>query len=73
MENKPRSIYEMEDDFCYSCNIISVMADLLTSVEQDKIELADDTLEKYGFICNREAEKLRAMYYELTESQGQSK
>jgi hypothetical protein len=72
-ENKPRDYLAMEDAFCNSCNIIAVQADLLTSVDESKGELADDTLEKLGYTCYREIENIRAMFYELIESQKAAK
>jgi hypothetical protein len=69
MGNRPRDYLAIEDDFCRSRDIISVRADLPTSVDERKRVLADDTLEKLGIVCFREIQNIRAMFYELVESQ----
>ncbi len=67
MENNPRDHLSIEGEFCQANNIIAVMADLLTAVDQGKIELADGTLEKLGFSCFVEAEKTKALFYEIIQ------
>jgi hypothetical protein len=69
MGKGPPDYLAIEDDFCRSRDIISVRDDSPTSVDERKRVLADDTLGKLGFICFREIQNIRAMFYELVESQ----
>ena len=73
MENKPRGVFSAEDEFCHSCNSISAIGDLMTSLANSNCELANATLEKIEFVCFRESENPKKLYYEMVEGEKAAK
>lgn len=73
MSATKRSFTDLEEEFCHACNIIQVMSDLLTVANLSETDLDDSTLMKLGFICFREAEKTRSIFYEALEHHSDKK
>ena len=67
MENKPRTINDLDAEFAHSFAIVSGFIDMVGMLGSNVDALAKETINGMGIGCYYEAMKIQALYREMAD------